>query len=128
MSESLTHCKATPEFVPRSMATIVDITGSELSATLTCPSHFLESSNISSTIFVNSSQLSNSTRSVKRSYIPGTDSQIVSLNSFAGEGSSKSVVIRGIFSVFIVILVFVAALKASAKPQNLRSCVYTYIG
>ena len=33
MSE--THCKATPEFVPRSMATIVDITGTELSATLT---------------------------------------------------------------------------------------------
>ena len=33
-SESLAHCKAAPEFVPRSMATIVEITTSELSATL----------------------------------------------------------------------------------------------
>ena len=47
VSESLAHCKTTPEFVPRSRATIVDITGCELSAILSCPSHSLESSNIS---------------------------------------------------------------------------------
>ena len=41
------------------------------------------------------------------------------LNSFARGSSSKSVVIRGIFSVFIAMLVFVAAFKSSAQPQNL---------
>ena len=66
------------------MATIVDITLT--CSSLTCPSHFLESNNISFIIFENSFQLRNSIRSVKRSYIPGTDSQIVGLNSFAWEG------------------------------------------
>ena len=120
-SETLAHCKATPEFVSRSMATIVYITGTDISATLTCPSHFLESSNISFIITENILQLSNSTGSVKRSYIPDTDSQIVGLNSFAGGSSIKSVDIRGIFAVFIGMLVFVAAAKAGAQPQNLRS-------
>ena len=104
------------------MATMVDITVTELSATLTCSLHFLQSSNISFIIAEIICQLSNSTGSVKRYYIPDTDSQIVGLNSFAGGSSIKSVDIRGIFAVFIGMLVFVAAAKANAKPQNLRSC------
>ena len=118
MSEILAHCKPTPEFVPRSMATIVDISGTKICLFLTCPSHFLESSFI---FYENFFQLSNSSRFVKRSYIPGTDSEIVGLNSFAGGSLSKSVVIRIIFSVLIGMLVFVVAAKASAQPQNLSS-------
>ena len=114
--EILVHCKATPKFVPKSMATIVNITGTEICSSLTCPSDFLESNNISFIIFENNFQLRNGIQFVKRSYIPDTDSQIVGLNSFAG-----GIVIRGIFSVFIGMLVFVAAPKACAQPQNLRS-------
>ena len=90
LSEIPAHCKATPEFVPRSVATIVDITGCEMFLSLTCPSHFLKSSNISFIIFENSFQLRNSTGSVNRSYISGTDSQIVGLNSFAGRGRHQN--------------------------------------
>ena len=63
-TETPAHCKATPEFVPRSMATIVDITGTEIYSSLTCPSHFLESSKNRFILSENIFQLNNSTRFV----------------------------------------------------------------
>ena len=99
--------------MPRSIATIVDITGTEICASLTCPLQFLENSNIS---FIFSE---NFLQSVKRTYIPGTDSQIVGLNSFAAGSSLKSVHIRSIFSVLMGMWVFGEASKASVQLQNL---------
>ena len=56
--------------------------------------------------------------------IKGSPSRLVDikvLESGDRVSSSKSVVIRGIFSIFIGMFVFVAASKASAQPQHLRS-------
>ena len=62
-------------------------------------------------------KLSKSSRSLKSSYIAGTDSQMVGINSFAGADRHQN---RSIS--YVHLLFFVAASKASTQTQILRSC------